>query len=202
MIIATLVAAALSVPAFAGEGFESSMKDLRDSLRSSARAVGAKVLKRPLAAPLRMAQGAHGRRSGDPCLENKALDGLKLRWSFEPEAAAFYIKLPKVEVDFSGGRCEPYYPPPEAHHGDTPQAIRRYSGSKDYDLVLVTDLGAEGTGVVLLTKSGMIAVSYGEFPAERLATEALELPKLPVAKSLTESVKGKAALAPLGRTHP
>ena len=196
-----LVAAQLaSVNARAADGFDDSLKDLRDSLGGSARAVGARFPVSPHPRPLPQAgegarQSRHGGVSGNPCLADKALDALKLRWTFEPDPPAFYVKLAAIQADFASGSCEPYFPPPEAHHGDTPQAIRRYAGSRDYDLVLVTDAGSADTGVVLVTKAGMVAVSYGEFPTESLLKGAALLPKLPVAKSLTESMKGKSTLA-------
>ncbi|MBI5200163.1 MAG: hypothetical protein HY925_01135 [Elusimicrobia bacterium] len=61
--------------------------------------------------------------------------------------------------------------------------------------MLVTDAGSSETGVVLVTKAGMVAVSYGEFPTEALLKGRAELPKLPVAKSLTETMKGKSVLS-------
>ncbi len=149
--------------------------------------------------PRPLAQTRHGGASGNPCLADKPLEALKLRWTFEPEAPAFYVKLAPLQVDFSAGSCDAYFPPPEAHHGDTPQAIRRFAGSKDYDLVLVTDAGSSDTGVVLVTKGGMVAVSYGEFPTESLLKGAALLPKLPVARSLTESMKGTSHLSLLAR---
>ncbi|MBI4349209.1 MAG: hypothetical protein HY553_20390 [Elusimicrobia bacterium] len=193
MLALAVLAASIGL-AQASDGFDASMADLRDSLSPAARAVGANVL-RPI--PPRLTPRPHGRAAGDPCLESKVLDGLSLRWTFEPEPPAFYVKLPPVVVDFGGGACEPYRPPPEAHHGDRAQAIRRFPGTKDYDLVLVTDAGSDDTGVLLTIKGGMIAVSYGDFPTEAIAAGALELPKLPVARSLTHSQKGRARLSVL-----
>lgn len=68
--------------------------------------------------------------------------------------------------------------------------------------MLVTDAGSAETGVLLTIKGGMIAVSYGDFPTETIAKGPLELPRLPVARSLTQSKKGKATLTVLPKSPP
>lgn len=171
--------------------FEETLAGHRAALGTSARKTGRRGLA-PVAAGV---QGRPASRTGDPCLRHPSLDKVKLRWVFQQEGAQFYVKHPPLEVDFGPGACEAYYPPPEAHHGDAPQAIRRLPGSKEFDLVLYSDAGSEEIGVVLLTKEGLQAVAYGYYTVERLLDKtAIKLPRLPVAKSLTESMKGEALL--------
>lgn len=195
-----LLLPALFLAGFAGatdvrsRSFEETLAGHRAALGKSARTAGRKGL-----APV--AAGVHGRpasRTGDPCRRHPALDQVKLRWVFQQEAAQFYVKHPPLEVDFGPGSCDAYYPPPEAHHGDAPQAIRRLPGTRDFDLVLYSTAGSDEIGVILLTKEGVQAVAYGYYEVDRLLDKtAIKLPKYPVAKSLTESVKGEALLVAL-----
>lgn len=196
----SLLAAALFLSGVAGAKdpravpFEETLAGHRDSLNAGARGARLKGLAK---APALARRAAHG-RAGDPCGRHPELSSTQFRWVFTQEALQFYVKHPPLEIDFGPGACDAYYPPPEAHHGDTPQAIRRLPGDKDFDLVLYSDGGSDEVGVILLTKEGLQAVSYGYIPLERLLGKiAVKLPKLPVARSLTQSMKGEALLVVL-----